>query len=135
MPKSALAQLQAENLKAFQKWAKANRKKLRPDDKKIKIFYADRMINMSDLGKKVKEIEKKNGDTDLGPHVAKIESYVKHITSSSMTFSTAAILIPSKCPASCARFNIEIAFSAKPSDKASASGFPSSRETKSAHLP
>lgn len=84
MADKASLNIQTANFKAFSKWVSKNKSRLKPDEGKVKIFYADRMINMSVVGKKAKEIEKREGSDDLGPHIAKIESLVKIMTSSSI---------------------------------------------------
>ncbi|UWQ54734.1 hypothetical protein [Leisingera caerulea] len=74
---------QKDNFKAFLKWLNKNQRKIKPDGRKIKIFFADRMINMGEIGKKARSIAKEEGSEDLGAHVAKMENLVKVMTQAS----------------------------------------------------
>jgi hypothetical protein len=76
---------QKDNFKAFLKWLNQNQRKLRPDEKKIKVFFADRSVNMSDIGRKARAVAKKEGSDDLGDHISKMEHYVKVMTQESAT--------------------------------------------------
>jgi hypothetical protein len=64
------------NFKAFVEWMKANGKHIEPDGE-VALFYAGDFINMGELGKAAKAIEKADsGD----PHMGKIWAYVQNMT-------------------------------------------------------
>jgi hypothetical protein len=70
------ATIRKANFKAFETWVKSYGKTITPDGE-VAIFYAGDFINMGELGKAAKAIEKADsGD----PHMGKIWAYVKNMT-------------------------------------------------------
>lgn len=76
-------EVQSVNFKAFERWISKYKNKMRPDKKKIKVFYTGQTINMGPVGAKAKKIEESfnpDGAAKLGEHVSNLWAMVEEMT-------------------------------------------------------